>query len=313
MPKMPAAPPPAAGLGVKEPTIKYSEETVLKIPMRDGYESELIIHKPTNSAQGRGPLIVLIYGGGFMMGSNTSFAVVAKALVQLHGATVINLSYRLAPAYKFPTAPHDVWDTLVWVSENIDSLDVDLSKGYIVGGASAGANLAAAASQNWLTEKRSPTITGVWLNVPSVLATDIVPEKYKDLYISRGQLANAMILNKESMDRITAAYQADIYSPDYSPFNIKGAHTGMPPVYFQVCGADPLRDDGLIYEKVLKDHGVKTKMDVYPGVPHGHAMFTGLKAAKKASNDSLIGIAWLLGKQTSDEEAQQMLRTVESA
>jgi acetyl esterase/lipase len=36
-----------------------------------------------------------------------------------------------------------------------------------------------------------------------------------------------------------------------------------------VSGVDPVRNEALIYEKVLReDYGVKTKLDVYPGVPH---------------------------------------------
>jgi len=30
-----------------------------------------------------------------------------------------------------------------------------------------------------------------------------------------------------------------------------------------------LRDEGLIYEQVLKENGVGTKLDIFPGLPHG--------------------------------------------
>lgn len=33
-------------------------------------------------------------------------------------------------------------------------------------------------------------------------------------------------------------------------------------MYIQICGADILRDEGLLYEKKLKEAGVKTKLDV---------------------------------------------------
>ena len=39
--------------------------------------------------------------------------------------------------------------------------------------------------------------------------------------------------------------------------------TGLPPAYFQVSGVDPLRDEGLLYEKLLREAGIKTKLDVY--------------------------------------------------
>jgi len=38
-----------------------------KIKMRDGYESEIIIHRPENPPE-KSPLVVLLYGGGFVVG-----------------------------------------------------------------------------------------------------------------------------------------------------------------------------------------------------------------------------------------------------
>jgi hypothetical protein len=41
-----------------------SEETVVNIEMRDGFQSELRILKPADSNSRNGPLVILIYGGG---------------------------------------------------------------------------------------------------------------------------------------------------------------------------------------------------------------------------------------------------------
>jgi acetyl esterase/lipase len=71
---------------------------------------------------------------------------------------------------------------------------------------------------------------------------------------------------------------------------------GLPPVYFQICGMDPLRDEALIYEKVLREeYNIPTKLDVYPGLPHGFWSFwPDMKASTEFVNDATKGVAWLL-------------------
>lgn len=56
-------------------------------------------------------------------------------------------------------------------------------------------------------------------------------------------------------------YQADPLDPRYSVL-LAPSHSGLPPAYIQVSGLDPLRDEGILYEKVLRESGVKTKLDV---------------------------------------------------
>ena len=38
------------------------------------------------------------------------------------------------------------------------------------------------------------------------------------------------------------------YAPIYYP-----SQAGLPPAYLQICGWDPLRDEGLLYEKLMRD------------------------------------------------------------
>jgi acetyl esterase/lipase len=48
--------------------------------------------------------------------------------------------------------------------------------------------------------------------------------------------------------------------PEVSP--LLANHTGLPPTHLQVCGLDPLRDEGLLYERLLREQGVPTRLDV---------------------------------------------------
>ena len=240
------------------------KESFVKIPMRDGYESELKVFKPTKAPAEGSPLIILVYGGGFIMGTNGQLTAYGRSLCKLFGATVVNISYRLAPEHKFPTGINDSWDSVKWCGANASSLGADPSKGFLLGGVSAGGNISAVVAQKWQDEALSPPLTGLWLCVPLVFPTEAqVPEKYRDQWFSHEQNKDAPILDAKKIGAVGEHLEPDGASEWYSPYNTKNPHKGLPPTYIQVNGLDPLRDDGLIHEQVLGEHGVKTKIDVW--------------------------------------------------
>lgn len=48
--------------------------------------------------------------------------------------------------------------------------------------------------------------------------------------------------------------------PEVSPFLYEPLGD-LPPAYFQICGLDPLRDEGLVYAQRLAEAGVSTKVE----------------------------------------------------
>lgn len=169
----------------------------------------------------------------------------------------------------------------------------------MLGGTSAGGNIAVVLSHLARDEGLSPPLTGVYLNVPLVLAPEVVPEKYLPLYKSRNQNATAPVLNKAFMDMYTEAYAPNVQSYIWSPINWPGgeeSHAGLPRTYFQICGLDVLRDEGLIYERVLrKGYGIETRVDIYPGLPHMFVPnYPAHSSSKKYPQDTLSGLGWLL-------------------
>ena len=59
---------------------------------------------------------------------------------------------------------------------------------------------------------------------------------------------------------------------------------------------DPLRDDAIVYEKVLREeYGTKAKLTMYPGLPHGFwSIMPQLSASKQFLKDTEEGLRWLL-------------------
>jgi acetyl esterase/lipase len=165
----------------------------------------------------------------------------------------------------------------------------------MTGGTSAGANIAAVMSYLARSESLSPPLTGTFLSVPPLLPESVVPAKYQSLYLSRKQNLNAPVVDKNGIELMTSTYQADDNSPLYACFNHPDGHARLPPMYMQVCGLDPLRDEGLLYERVLREAGVQTKLDVYPGLPHAFwALYPQFKDSPGVAADTMKGVAWLL-------------------
>ncbi|KAF2152885.1 alpha/beta-hydrolase [Myriangium duriaei CBS 260.36] len=280
------------------------KETVREIPMRDGFQSNIRIYQPAKAVEGGSPVVMLSFGGGFA-GENRAPGPYARGLVQLYGAVVINISYRLAPENPFPTSINDAWDSFNWIAKNASSLGGNPSKGFVLGGISAGGNISAVVTQNAVEQNFSPPITGVWLQVPIVFpGPDQVPDKYKAFFKSRDQNAVVPVLSLRSMQGVDRMLKPDLDSKWYSPFNAENPHKGIPPTYIQVNGMDPLRDDGVIYEKVLREHGTKTRLTVWPGLPHAHcSFFPKEEFSKSAVRDTIKGFGWLLDKPEAEDQA----------
>ncbi|SMR41619.1 unnamed protein product [Zymoseptoria tritici ST99CH_1E4] len=232
------------------------------------------------------------------IGGLTNEELLCKLLVSKLGMTAVNVDYRLGPEHKFPTAHNDCLDATKWAASNASSLGADPSKGFIIGGTSAGGNITATVSHQWRDEKQSPPLTGSHLMIPAVVAAGHVPEEFAADYKSYGELPNAAILSHKAMDLFADNYcpvekRSD---PIFSPLLWPTGHGGLPPQYFQICGGDPLRDEGLIYERLLREkEGTATKVDVYPGQPHGFwSVFPQMKASQKFIGDSVKGVEWLL-------------------
>ncbi|KAF7519305.1 hypothetical protein G7054_g13131 [Neopestalotiopsis clavispora] len=213
------------------------------ITCRDGSTNRALVYSQDNSELEK-PLVVLFHGGGYAFGSPEMEAKNCIDLATHYNAVAISVGYRLAPEYKFPIQIQDCWDSLRWIAKHAeDELSANPSRGFVIGGTSAGGNLACNLSHLARDEGLSHPITGVYLCVPSLLDDAAVKEEHRSLYSSRVQNRHAPILNKAAMDVYAEAYGADPQSHLYSPLNWPTGHKDQPPTYFQICGLDVLRDE----------------------------------------------------------------------
>lgn len=173
-------------------------EEDIRIPVRDGTTIGVRIHKPANPPADGSPIFVMYHGGGFCVGGVDNETLLLRRWAKL-GGVAVNVDYRLAPEHQFPVPAHDAYDALKWTAANFESLEGNPKKGFFVGGISAGANFASVLSLLYLKEEHTPRLTGVYLSILPCMDPEVVPEKYKHLYLSREQNAEAPSLNAAGM------------------------------------------------------------------------------------------------------------------
>lgn len=274
------------------------EEFDVEVPMRDGFTHNATVVRPkTKSNKGR-PLIVLIHGGGFCAGSTKLLACPARNFAKAFDAVVVSCTYRLSPEYKFPVHFDDSMDTVSWIVRHAKGdLGADVEAGFIIGGQSAGATLAAAVLQHMQDEKMEPRATGSFLCIPLLLTSDIVPPQYRDMWTSRDDNGDRVpLLSEDGVAQMVKAMETDPKSPKFSPFNSANPHRGLPRTYIQVGQLDPLRDDGIVYERALRDAGVETRLDKYMTIGHDTwSIFSNHDSPKGYEEKTLSAMRWLLG------------------
>ena len=88
------------------------------------------------------PVLVFVHGGGFVMGdkrsAETPFYDNIGTFAALQGFVGLTITYRLAPAHKFPAGPEDLAAVVRWLKGNVAQYGGDPDK-IVLSGQSAGA------------------------------------------------------------------------------------------------------------------------------------------------------------------------------
>ncbi|KAH9915637.1 Alpha/Beta hydrolase protein [Amylocystis lapponica] len=254
-----------------------------------------VVPTPTGGEENGFPLLVWFHGGGFTMGDFDLDDCILKIISVESQIVTVNVDYRLAPEHKFPTSTHDSYAAVKWVPY-LSLLNVDLSKGFIVGGNSAGANIATviahkAGNDDFFATRK---LTGQILGMPSVVNHLDIPEEYKSELLSAETIKDTPVLPRSSLEVFAETVGARPNDPEFAPIYYP-SRRGVPPAYFQICGWDLLRDEGFLWEKLHREAGIPTKIDVYPGMVHGFpTLLPNLKATTKYWNDLRGGVKWVL-------------------
>ncbi|KAL6363132.1 hypothetical protein LRP88_02538 [Fusarium phalaenopsidis] len=264
------------------------------VPVRDDTPITLRTYRRTANRGDALPLLVYMHGGGYVFGGLETDDSTCRAIALELGIVVVNVKYRLAPEHKFPVGFEDSFGIVRWVKGQ-SKLNTDLTKGFILGGTSAGANFTAGISHLARDEGLSPKITGVVFLAGSFCHPDVRPKMYLDRILSVDEINDAPGLTRKSIDYFSERYGAPPEDKRLSPLLFDSHANIAKKAYFAICGWDPRRDEALLLDQVLQEEGLSTKKHVYQGLPHGFwTTCPDLPVSKKWLEDLLEGLRWMI-------------------
>jgi acetyl esterase len=240
--------------------------TSISIPCRDGQQIHARFYKPIELAEEeKRPLPVLLYfhGGGYCVGGLDSHDSLCRSLAALTPCCVLNVAYRLAPEYRFPTAVYDAQDAYQWILSAGTEYHWDITR-IAVGGDSAGGTLAtglclASRDSNW------PQPVYQVLLYPCTSAWQITESHRR---FARGYLLEATTL--QWMFTHYLRDETDRKDWRFAPLEASNL-SGVASSFLILAEYDPLIDEGIAYADRLKAAGVSTLVRIYPGMTHDFA------------------------------------------
>ena len=270
----------AKGMETLAPKVSMAD---FSIPTRDGSTIRARTYRSVeHRADETLPVYLYFHGGGFVTGTLDSENATCAALATKVRIVVLNVEYRHTPEHKFPTAWEDSQDAFAWLHKNTSTLNVDPTK-VIVGGISAGGQLAATLTLEKHLSKSPiladlPAIAGQILMIPCVAHpstySTVLSKLTSPSVSSYESNKNAPILPITAIDFFCHHLQPPVpisaTDTKLNPINATPEQVrGLPPAVFGIAGLDPLRDEGLLYAKLLAEAEVDTSVRLFKGVPHG--------------------------------------------
>ncbi|WP_026998472.1 alpha/beta hydrolase [Eisenibacter elegans] len=244
---------------VQYPPMEMHRVEDVSIPTADGTPIKARLYTPVKSVEPL-PLMLFFHGGGYVIGSVESHDKQCRRLAAKAGCLVLSVDYRLAPEYRFPTAPEDCYAALCWAYEHIAAYGGDPQR-LATCGDSAGGNLATVVAM-MSRDRKGPTICQQVLIYPVTDATMSFPSIKTN--------AKGYLLSQEMMEWFLNHYRdpkTDLKDPYLSPYWASD-HSQLPPAYIATAGYDPLHDEGEAYAQKLRDAGVPVQYRSFKNMVH---------------------------------------------
>lgn len=225
------------------------------------------------------PLLVFLFGGGFVAGSIDVIDTPVRQLAVLGEVAVLAVAYRLSPETPYPGPVDDAETAVRWAAAHADELGVDATR-LSIGGESSGGALAAATA----LRLRGTGLLAAQVLVYPVLDVDFGSESY-------AQHADGPLLTRPAMRRFWSDYlggEQHLAHPAAGAAPAREADlSGAPRTLIVVSEHDPLRSEGEGFALALRSAGTPTEFVRWDTMTHASWYFDRISSAAAAHNQAL--------------------------
>jgi acetyl esterase len=219
-------------------------------------------------------VLLWFHSGGWVIGSMKEDHSICLRLAKQTDYVIVNVDYRLAPEFLFPTAMEDSYRALEWTIANIHRYGGNATK-IILAGESAGGNMAATVTTKYLSHslgREISRIAGLMMVYPVTAAhTDINDPNVAMFAETTG------ILSWKTMESFRAIYfnttSPDIYvsnqDPRYAPiYTSETVLKHYPPTLVVAAKFDVLTAETLQFANKIAAQGADVLTLIYDSI-HG--------------------------------------------
>ena len=241
----------------------------------DDNEIPLVVHRPTesNGSAATRPCVVHFHGGGGVVLSALDPSYVRwRDELASSGLVVIGVEFRNAGGrlgvHPYPAGLRDCAAATQWVVNHKAGLGVH---SVIVSGESGGGNLALAVAIEAKREGWVHGLDGVYAMAPMIAPPWNKPADFPSQRENDGYLISTRLL--AIMGAVYDPLGAHADDPLCWPYRANSDLQGLPPHVLSVNELDPLRDEGLAYQRRLVANGVNAVARTVKGTVHGGDMY----------------------------------------
>jgi len=252
-----------------------------------GSELRLRLYEPHGATAG--PLLLYLHGGGWTLHSIDTHDRLMREYAERARIRAIGMDYSLSPECKFPQPVQEVCGVIRWLHNNAGSLRINPMK-IVIGGDSAGANLAVASCLLLRDESPMYLPGGMLLNYGAY--DPRVMDQPDD-----GPTPGEYTLTNQEMKMFWRNYlrgSSDVSDPLANPLDAQ--LTGLPPAMMVIADGDVLYDENIEMANRLRAADVPVRQLVYPGTVHSFLEAVSIaEVAVRALDDSAVWLTELLG------------------